>query len=75
MKCAILLNLSTTTKILSLPFLILGKPNIKSIEMSTQGSVGTGKGVYNPWGIDLDLAYRQVMHLEQILSTSLRMRG
>jgi len=29
----------------SLPFLKLGKPKIKSIEISTQGFLGTGKGV------------------------------
>jgi hypothetical protein len=48
MKCAILENLSTTTNIESLPFLDLGRPKIKSIEISTQGSLGTGKGVYSP---------------------------
>jgi hypothetical protein len=48
MKCVILENLSTTTNIESLPFLDLGRPKIKSIETSTQGSLGKGKGVYNP---------------------------
>jgi hypothetical protein len=33
------LNLSTTIKIESLHYLDLGKPNMKSIEMSTQGSL------------------------------------
>ena len=48
MKCAILENLSTITNIESLPFLDLGRPKIKSIETSTQGLLGTSKGVYNP---------------------------
>ena len=56
MKCAILENLSITTKIESLPFLDLGKLKTKSIEMSTQGALGTGRGVYNPCGKTLDLA-------------------
>ena len=47
MKCVILENLSTITKIESLPFLNLGKPKTKSIEISTQGALGTGKGVYD----------------------------
>jgi hypothetical protein len=33
------LNLSTTIKIESLHYLDIGKPNMKSIEMSTQGSL------------------------------------
>ena len=70
MKCAILENLSTTTKIESLPFLNLGKPKKKSIEISTQGALDIGRGVYNPCGKTLDLAYLQVMHLAQALSTS-----
>jgi hypothetical protein len=45
MKCAILENLSTTTKIESLPFFDLSKPKTNSIEISTLGSVGTGNGV------------------------------
>jgi hypothetical protein len=48
MKCVVLENLSTTTNIEYFPFLDLGRPKIKSIETSTQGSIGTGKGVYNP---------------------------
>jgi hypothetical protein len=38
MKCVILENLLTTTKIESLPFFDLGKPKTKSIEISTQGT-------------------------------------
>ena len=72
-KYANLLNLYTTLEMLSLPFLVLGNPNTKSIEISIQGWVGTGKGVYNPYGKDLDLAYLHAIHLEQILSTSLCM--
>jgi hypothetical protein len=63
MKCVILENLSTTKNMKSLPFLDLGKPKIKSIEISTQGSLGTCKGVYNSRGFTLDLACLQVMHL------------
>jgi hypothetical protein len=57
MKCAILENLSTTTKIESLPFFDLGKPKTKSIEISTQRSIGTGNGVYSPCGCTLDFAF------------------
>jgi hypothetical protein len=39
MKGVILENLSTITNIESLPFLDLDKPKIKSIEISTQGSL------------------------------------
>jgi glutamate synthase domain-containing protein 3 len=60
MKCVILENLSIITNIESLPYLDMGKPKIKSIEISIQGSLGTCKGVYNLWGITLDL---YVMHL------------
>jgi len=60
MKCVILENLSTTTKIESLPFFYLGKPKIKSIEISTQGLVGNG--VYNPCGCTLDFAFLQAIH-------------
>jgi hypothetical protein len=48
MKYAIFENLSTTTKMESLPHFDLGKPKTKSIEMSTYGSFGTGKGAYKP---------------------------
>jgi len=57
-------------KIESLPFLDLGKPKTKSIEILTQGALGTGRGVYNPCGKTLDLACLQVMHLAQALSIS-----
>jgi hypothetical protein len=48
MKCAILENLSTTTNTASFPYLVLGKPKRKSIEISSHGASGTGKGMYNP---------------------------
>jgi hypothetical protein len=48
MKYFILENLSITTNIKSLHFIGLRRPKIKSIEISTLGSLGTGKGVYNP---------------------------
>jgi hypothetical protein len=57
MKWAILENRSTTTKMLSLPFLALGNPKTKSIEISSQGEVGTGKGIYKPWLFNCDLAF------------------
>jgi hypothetical protein len=66
MKCVILLNLSTITKIESLPFLALGSPKTKSMDISTHGSLGSGKGVYNPCGKTLDLALRHVIHLPHI---------
>jgi len=44
MKCVILLNRSTTTKIDLKPNCVLGK----SMLISTQGPQATGKGVYNP---------------------------
>jgi hypothetical protein len=48
MKCAIFENLSTTTKIESLPLFVLGKPKTKSMLMSSQGTLGTGNGMYKP---------------------------
>jgi hypothetical protein len=42
---------------LSLPFLVLGNPKTKSIEISIQGEVGTGKGIYKPWLFNCDLAF------------------
>jgi hypothetical protein len=53
----------------------MGKPKIKSIEISTQGSLGTCKGVFNPWDITLDLVCLHVVHLSQILCTFLFMLG
>jgi len=57
MKCAIFENLSTTTKMESLPRFDLGKPKMKSIKMSTHGSFGTSKGVYKPCGWVLDFCH------------------
>jgi hypothetical protein len=59
----------------SLHFLDLGKPKINSIQISTQGSLGTYKGLYNSLCITLDLAQLHVMHLSQIICTSLFMLG
>uniref|UniRef100_A0A7N0VDW3 Uncharacterized protein n=1 Tax=Kalanchoe fedtschenkoi TaxID=63787 RepID=A0A7N0VDW3_KALFE len=56
-KCAILENRSTTTKILSLPFFVLGSVKTKSIEISSQGTFGTGKGIYKPCALSRDLAF------------------
>ena len=47
----------------SLPFFYLGKPNTKSIDMSTHGSLGIGRGVHKPWGKTLDLA---CLHARQV---------
>jgi len=66
MKYAIFENLSTTTKMESLPHFDLGKPKTKSIEMSTYGSFGTGKGAYKPCDWVIDFAFLQVMHLSHI---------
>jgi len=66
MKCAIFENLSTTTKMESLPCFDLGKPKTKSIKMSTHGSFGIGKEVYKPCGWVLDFAFLQVMHLSHM---------
>jgi hypothetical protein len=46
MKYSILENLSITIKIGFLPLFDLGKPNIKSIDISTHGSLSNSKGVY-----------------------------
>lgn len=69
-KWAILENLSTITKIESLPFLELRKPKTKSMEVFTQGALVTSKGVYNPCSMTLDLACLHEMHLACNLSTS-----
>jgi hypothetical protein len=61
----ILENLSTTTKINSLPFFYLGKPKTKSIEISKQGLVDTNNGVYSPCDCTLNLAFLQAMHCSQ----------
>jgi hypothetical protein len=43
-------DLSTTTKILSIPLLVRGNPKIKSIKISAQGVEGTGRDIYKPCG-------------------------
>lgn len=50
MKYDILENLSATIKIESLPYLGLGNPKTKFIDILTQGTLGTGKGMYNVCG-------------------------
>jgi len=70
MKCAILLNLSTTTKIEFIPLWVLGSSRTKSKVISTKGVDGMGKGVHSPWGITLDLACKKATHLVQYLWTS-----
>jgi hypothetical protein len=59
---AILLNRSTTIKILSFFFRVVGKSTTKSIEMSHHGAVEMGKGVYNPWLVSVPLAAWQTWH-------------
>jgi hypothetical protein len=44
-KWAILEKWSTATKMLSLPLFVLGNPKTKSIEISSQGTLGTGRGM------------------------------
>jgi len=45
-KWVILENLSTTTKMESLPYWVYGSPKTKSMLRSTQGLVGIDKGIY-----------------------------
>jgi hypothetical protein len=47
----------------SLPFVNLGKPKKKSIEISTKGSLGIGKRVYKSYDKTLDLTFLHEMHL------------
>jgi hypothetical protein len=70
MRRDILKNLSTTTKIESLPLFDLGKPKNKSIEIFTQGFLGRGKGIYKSCGKTLDLAFLHVMHPSHTFCTS-----
>jgi hypothetical protein len=44
-------------KMLSHLLLVLGKPNTKSIEVSSQGMLGIGRGIYKPCGFSRDLAF------------------
>jgi hypothetical protein len=44
-------------KILSLPFCVRGNPKTKSIKISSQGTLGTGRGIYKPCGLRRDLAF------------------
>src|ERR1044071_9268553 len=74
-KWAIFENRSTTTKIESLPFLVLDNPTIKFMLRSVHGELGIGKGVYKPCGLTLDLALRHSKHFLTKLSTSLSMCG
>lgn len=61
MKCVILKNLSTTTKIKSLPLLDLGRLSTKSMDMLVHGKVEMSNKVYNPWFMTLDLALWHIM--------------
>jgi len=64
-KCAILEKRSITTKMESTALEVLESLRIKSILISSQGVEATGKGVYIPVGIALDLACKQVKQLAQ----------
>jgi hypothetical protein len=66
----ILENVSTTTKIKSLPFFDLGKPKTKSIEISKQGLVGTSNGVYSSCGCKIHLR-KPINHNKNKVSTFL----
>jgi hypothetical protein len=44
MKCAILENLSITTKMESTPLCVLGNPNTKSLLIASHGLFGLGNG-------------------------------
>ena len=69
-KCAILENLCTTTKIKSTFCVVFGKPRKKSILKSYQGSCRTGSGWYNPVFFFWLFASWHALHSSQILATS-----
>jgi hypothetical protein len=75
MKCIILENLSTITKIEFLSFFYLDKSKTKSIEISTQGLVGPGNGVYNSYDYTLNFIFLQAMHCSLICCTFLFIFG
>ena len=75
MKCAILVNLSTTLKIESCPLWVLGKPRMKSILTESQGLVGICNDVYNLVFWLLPLACWHTLHLLTNLSTSYHILG
>ena len=56
-KCANLVNLSTTTKMVSFPY-ALGNPPMKSIDMSDHTSVGIGRGWSNSAGAKVSALLR-----------------
>lgn len=49
MKCVFFENLSTMTKIESLPFFNLGKSKTKLIKIFIQGLIDIGNDVYKPY--------------------------
>jgi hypothetical protein len=75
MKCVILKNLPTTTKIECLPFFNLDKPKTKSTEIFAQGIVGIGNGVYNLCGYTLDFSFLHAMYCSHIRCTPLFIFG
>jgi hypothetical protein len=68
-------NPSTTINKEFLPFFDLGNPKTKSMEISIQGLVGIGNGVYNPYGCTLDFVFILAMHYSHIRCTSLLIFG
>jgi len=56
------LNLPTITNMKSCPFLVVGKPPTKCMEMFSQGCVGIGKGWYRPCFLLLGFLIQQSMH-------------
>lgn len=54
---------------------VLGSPEMKSIEISSQGAWGTDGGVYKPWGKYEDLACLQSKQLAANFSTSIFILG
>ena len=74
-KCAMLENLSTTTKIESTLLAVLGKPKTKPMLRSCQGSCGMGRGWYNPVFFFCPFASWHTLHSSQIRATSVLRRG
>jgi hypothetical protein len=75
MKWVILENLSTTTKMLSRPLLVIGKPNTKFIEISSQEMLGADRSIYKPCGFSCDLAFWHIVQRATNRTTCLLIFG
>ena len=75
MKCAILLNRSTMTRMESSCRRVLGSPKTKSRLTSCQGESGTGRGRYGPAVCLVSLPIVHMEHLPIIRRMSRRKRG